>query len=141
MDSEAWKSLNATERAVYVDMASFYAGLGSNNGRIHYSARFGAERLHTSKSKVARALATLVERGFIFPEKRGAFNIKGRPLQATEWRLTEFASDISSDLATKEFMRWEPPEKQNTVPLQVRQRTHSGTVTSLRWDVASNKYR
>jgi hypothetical protein len=130
MDSAAWKSLNATERAVYVDIASIYAGLGSNNGRIHYSVREGAERLHISKDKVARALATLVERGFIVAEKRGAFNLKGRPHQATEWRLTEFPSDISSDFASKEFTRWKPPEKQNTVALEGRQRPRSPTATS-----------
>jgi hypothetical protein len=35
METPAWKSLGVTEKAMYVDIASRYAGPGSNNGRIH----------------------------------------------------------------------------------------------------------
>jgi len=109
METPAWKSLGVTERAMYVDIASRYAGPGSNNGRIHYSVREAAERLHIGKSTAARALEILADRGFIVAEKRGAFSLKAR--HATEWRLTEFASDIGSDFATKEFARWRPEDK------------------------------
>jgi DNA-binding transcriptional MocR family regulator len=132
METEAWKSLCAVERAMYVDIASRYAGLGSNNGRIHYSVREAAERLHISKSTAARALATLAERGFIVAEKRGAFSLKAR--HSTEWRLTEFASDISSDFATKDFVHWRPesktryPERDCTISLAGPVGPSSGTV-------------
>ena len=106
METPAWKSLGVTERAMYVDIASRYAGLGSNNGRIHYSVREAAERLRIGKSTAARALEILADRGFIVAEKRGAFSLKAR--HASEWRLTEFASDIGSDFATKEFVHWRP---------------------------------
>ena len=109
METPAWKSLGVTERAMYVDIASRYAGPGSNNGRIHYSVREAAERLQIGKSTAARALEILADRGFIVAEKRGAFSLKAR--HATEWRLTEFASDIGSDFATKEFVRWRPEDK------------------------------
>jgi DNA-binding transcriptional MocR family regulator len=112
MGTEAWKSLGVTERAMYLDIASRYAGFGTNNGKIHYSVRAAAESLHISKSTAARSLATLEERGFIVSEKRGAFSLKAR--HATEWRLTEFPSDIrAGELATKEFVRWSS-QKQNT---------------------------
>jgi IclR helix-turn-helix domain len=114
MDTPAWK-MDCIERAMYLDIASRYAGLGTNNGRIHYSVREAAERLHISRSTAARALLTLQERGFIVAERRGAFSIKVRR-QATEWRLTEFASDISPDLATKEFIHWTPDKNKPRYP-------------------------
>ena len=132
METPAWKSLGVTERAMYVDIASRYAGPGSNNGRIHYSVREAAERLHIGKSTAARALEILADRGFIVAEKRGAFSLKAR--HATEWRLTEFASDIGSDFATKEFVRWRPedktryPERDRTVSPAGPLSTSSGTV-------------
>ena len=47
--------------------------------------------------------------------KRSAFSLKIK--MATEWRLTEFCSDIDGAFATKDFMKWTQPKKQNTVPL------------------------
>ena len=44
--------------------------------------------------------------------KRSGFNVKNRA--ATEWRLTEYQCDVTGQLATKDFMRWTPEEK-NTV--------------------------
>jgi hypothetical protein len=38
--------------------------------------------------------------------KRGAFSVKQR--HASEWRLTEFPSDISKDMATKDLLMWTP---------------------------------
>lgn len=121
MLSEAWKSLGCIERAMYLDIASRYAGFGSNNGKIGYSVRDAAANLHISKSTAARALGVLQERGFIVAEKRGTFNLKLG--HASEWRLTEFASDVSKDFATKDFMFWTPdknktryPQRDRTVP-------------------------
>src|SRR5690349_4258604 len=65
MDSQAWKSLGAVERAIYLDMAKRYAGVGSNNGRIGYSVRTAATELHVGTSTAKRGLDTLQERGFI----------------------------------------------------------------------------
>jgi hypothetical protein len=48
------KSLGATERAMYLDIAARYAGYGSNNGKIGYSVREAATNLHvgTSTAKI-----------------------------------------------------------------------------------------
>jgi DNA-binding MarR family transcriptional regulator len=135
LQTEAWKSLGVTERAMYIDIASRYAGLGSNNGRIHYSVRDAAENLNISRSTASRGLTTLQERGFLVAERRGAFSIK-TARKATEYRLTEFASDINSDVATKEFMRWKPSEKQNTVTPAGPCGYSGGTVRLLRRDHA-----
>lgn len=115
MHTDAWRSLDATARAVYVEMAARYGGPGSNNGRIPYSVREAAESLRIGKTTAARALDRLQARGFIVPIKKGAFSLKLK--HATEWRLTEFSCDMTHALASKEFTRWKP-EIQNAVPSQ-----------------------
>jgi DNA-binding transcriptional MocR family regulator len=94
MSTAAWKSLDATARAIYIHMAMRYAGPGSNNGRLPYSVREAATELRIGKTTAARALHALVDRGFIVAMQRGAFSWKKR--HATEWRLTEFASDLDN---------------------------------------------
>lgn len=133
MATPAWKSLGGNERAIYLEMAARYAGYGSNNGRIGYSVREAATNLHIGTSTAKRALDALQDRGFIVATKRGAFHLKQR--HASEWRLTEFASDISKDLATKDFMNWTPdknktryPERHRSVSVAAPIGTHSGTV-------------
>jgi hypothetical protein len=104
----AWHDLNAVARAIYIEIAKRYAGVGSNNGRIPYSVREAAKELKIGPATASRALATLVDHGFIVPVTRGAFSRKIR--HATEWRLTEFPCDVTNAaVATKDFMRWGPP--------------------------------
>jgi hypothetical protein len=111
LKSEAWRSLDACAKALYVEISARYAGPGSNNGRIPFSVREAATALKVGKTKAAIAFDHLQERGFIVPETKGAFSRKSR--HATEWRLTEFGSDVSSDWATKDYQQW---GIQNTVP-------------------------
>lgn len=123
-DTTAWKSLEALDRALYIELLGRYSGPGSNNGCIPYSVREAAEALHVGKSTAAESFRRLEERGFIVPTQKGGFTCK-LP-HSTEWRLTEFACDVdvpdqgikAGDLPTKDFMRW--PENQNTVPLADR---------------------
>jgi hypothetical protein len=108
LQSAAWRSLPATARAIYVEIAQRYNG--NNNGRISYSVREGAEALHISKDTANRALKILEERGFTVCTKRGAFSHKASR-DASEWRLTEHDADLPHPQhATKNFMRWQPPE-------------------------------
>jgi DNA-binding transcriptional regulator YhcF (GntR family) len=105
-NSEAWRSLDAVARALYVEITRRY--MGSNNGRIPYSVREGAENLNVGKATVMRALKKLEDHGFIVPTKIGAFSLKAR--HATEWRLTEFPCNLTNAaVATKEFVRWQQP--------------------------------
>jgi hypothetical protein len=106
-DSLAWHDLSAVARSIYIDLARRYAGIGSNNGRIPYSVREGAAELKISAATASRALAELVDHGFIVPMVKGAFSIKKR--HATEWRLTEFPCDVTDVLSSKDFMRWQLP--------------------------------
>ena len=76
MKSAAWQSLSATARAIYIEMAARYAGIGTNNGRIPYSVRDAAEALKIGKSTAARELEALQDRGFIVATRKGAFSLK-----------------------------------------------------------------
>jgi hypothetical protein len=134
MQTAAWKSLSGNQRAIYIEMSSRYHG--SNNGRIHFSAREAAAALHIGKTTAARDLTVLQDRGFIVAATRGGFNVKDKQRQATEWRLSEFNDDVTGALPSKEFARWSL-EIQNTVPLQNSnvpvagsERTCGGTETS-----------
>jgi hypothetical protein len=107
LDSEAWRSLQHLDQAIYVELCRRYNG--QNNGKIFFSLREGAERFKAGKMTVSRSLERLSDRGFVVPTKKGAFHCKIR--HATEWRLTDY--DCDGSLATKDFMRWNPAEKKH----------------------------
>lgn len=104
MKSEAWRALDCVSRCAYVEIASRYGGAGSNNGRIPYSLREMSEALNVGKATAMRAMKRLQEHGFIVEMKRGAFSLKLR--HATEWRLTEFGCDVTSELSTRDYRHW-----------------------------------
>jgi DNA-binding transcriptional regulator YhcF (GntR family) len=112
MRTPAWRSLDAVSRCAYIELSARYAGPGSNNGRIPCSVREISDALHVSKMTACRAFKRLQERGFIIEVRRGSFDHKLR--HATEWRLTEFADDVTGEMATKDFARWQD-ENQNAV--------------------------
>jgi hypothetical protein len=127
--SEAWQSLSANARALYIEMAARYNG--SNNGRIPFSVRDAAKRVHIGKNAALAAFTALQQRGFIIVTKRSAFSVKTK--SATEWRLTEFSSDTDHSFATKDFMRWSPdtvPVAGRTVPVAGQYGTCSETVVT-----------
>ena len=103
-DTCAWKSLDATARALYMQLSLFY--FGNNNGRIAYSVRQAAEELHVSKGRAWNAFRDLRERGFIVAQREGHFDRKTK--HATEWRLTEHGCNVTNALPTKDFVRWQP---------------------------------
>lgn len=143
MKSPAWQHLGPLEVAIYLEMSSRYAGENSNNGRIGYSVREAATRFRVGKTTVSRALQELQEKGFIVCTTKGGFSVKIR--RATEWRLTEFRCDVTQQMATKDFLQWQPSvpvagqKMQNTVLVEGRgvpgagQRgTWAGTMESKR---------
>ena len=113
-DSQAWKSLGAIPRAVYLDIAKRY--FGTNNGRVGYSIRCAVAELHIGMATAKRALDDLQDRGFIVATKRGAFNVKVR--HASEWRLTQYP--CNNDLPTKDFMQWTPDKNKTRYPQRNR---------------------
>jgi len=112
MRTPAWQSLDGNARAIYLEILSRYAGV--NNGRIPYAVRDAVKSLRIGLDTAARALRVLQERGFIVAMTKGGFICKVR--RATEWRLTDFACDVTNVWATKDFSKWSP-EIKNTVPI------------------------
>ncbi len=109
-DTPAWRSLDPAARAVLIEIYGLYNG--SNNGIVHLSVREAARRVHINKDTAARCLRALQDRGFI---RRRAhepddFNLRN----ARCWILTEF--EFCGRVATKDFMRWQPPEKSDGRP-------------------------
>lgn len=103
LNSAAWNRLPGGARALYVELARRYNG--SNNGRIPYSVHEAMQALGVSKGQAKYLFDMLLDRGFIVCTKRGAFSLKTTK-DASEWLLTEHASDHPPAHATKEFMRW-----------------------------------
>ena len=105
--SPAWRALSPHDKAAYLELKWRFDGL--NNGRIGLGCRELAEALQSSKDTARRSLDSLVEKGFLAKAKASGFNIKHRA--ATEWRLTEYRCDKTGDLATREFLQWQPEKK------------------------------
>lgn len=128
MQTVAWRSLDATARAIYIEIAARYGGPGSNNGRIPYSVREAAESLRIGKTTAARALERLQRRSFIIPMKKGAFSWKLR--HSTEWRLTEFPCDVITDhaITLSKSLRVPPIATGNIATRQMSQMCHGCTI-------------
>jgi DNA-binding MarR family transcriptional regulator len=112
----AWQALTPVERNAYIEVKWRYDG--TNNGRIGLGARELAAELGMGKSTASDALNSLQKYGFICVSKPSAFHIKNRT--ATEWRLTEYGCDVTGDLPSKEFMRWQPTKKQQSAPPDIQ---------------------
>ena len=120
LDSPAWQSLPGGACALYVKMVQRYNG--SNNGRIPFSLREAMQAVHVSKGMAKYLLDVLQDRGFIVCSKRGVFSQRTTTREASEWRLTEYDNDAVTGYATKEFMRWRPPEAKES-PSEFKART------------------
>ena len=102
MQSEAWRSLDGNARAIYIELAMLYRGVGTNNGQIGFSAR-QARAILVSPATAARAMIHLQDRGFIVAVTKGNF---ARKRHATRWRLTEFHCDVTGQPASRDFEAW-----------------------------------
>jgi hypothetical protein len=108
LDSPAWQSLSGIEAKAYVAIARRYDG--SNNGRIVVPTRTLATKIGCSNETAARAIITLLERGFIECVEASGFNRKNR--KAAEYRLTMYSCDLTNKPASKRFMLWLPQSHQ-----------------------------
>lgn len=113
LKTEAWRSLSAQARAVYIELAANF--FGANNGFIALSVRQAAERCNISKNTAAICFETLQARGFIECVTPGGFSRKTR--HAAEWRLTNYRCDKSGALPTKAFVRWRADQTGSAAPL------------------------
>lgn len=110
--SEAWRALTANDKAVYLHLKWIYDGV--NNGRLAVGCREAAQAIGVaSKNTGSISLKNLEAKGFIAKAKPSSFHVKSRT--STEWRLTEYACNVTGELPTKEFTRWRQ-EKTTVLP-------------------------
>lgn len=107
MDTAAWQALRPVERCLLLELYRLYNGW--NNGELFLSVRLAARLLNVSKDTAHKAFRRLQAVGFIRPNRKGIFTHR----QATSWVLTEHPRGTHP--GTKQFTRWRPPEKQQTV--------------------------
>jgi len=105
--SAAWRTLSPNAKAVLIDI--WLRHNGSNNGQIVYAVREAAG-IGIGKSQAAITLSELVDRGFLKITRDSAFRVKTK--EAREFAIT--AEPIGDTPATKDFMRWMPPERIRT---------------------------
>jgi hypothetical protein len=109
MQTPAWRALSPKGRAAYVEMSMRYGGPGSNNGRIPYSSRELEQNLKVGRKTALRTFAELQSHGFIVMTKKGRYGAKRS--YASEWRLTEFACDLTGAQPTHDYRQWQGPAK------------------------------
>ncbi len=105
LNSAAYRHLEAYAAKLLPLMMNRYHG--SNTSEIIMGQREAARKLNCSAPTAAKALNDLESKGFIRKKQRGHFDFKHR--HATTWYLTMLS--FNNQLATKDFMRWQPPEK------------------------------
>lgn len=105
LNSEAYASLPQGAKAAYIEFKKRYNS--RNNGYIGFSERGLAREMRCAVGTASGYIEVLIDRGFIRYRKKGAFNCKERI--ASEFILTEY--EYNNQLPTKDFMRWEAPEK------------------------------
>jgi hypothetical protein len=102
--SVAWRSLSGEAIAAFVALSDVYNGV--NNGQLSLPVKSHARSRGISPDTANRAIRELIEKGLIEVVRRSAFSVKNR--LAAEYRLTLFKCNVSNDLPSKAFMRWQP---------------------------------
>lgn len=111
LESVAYRSLSCEGRALLVEFRALFSG---QENRIFMSAREAQRRLGVGRHLAEKALAELLDRGFIKLTQKGSFHRKVS--HASEYALTnEPLTDRPGDVPTKDYMRWQPPGKKITV--------------------------
>lgn len=130
--SPAWRSLDAYERALYLEFKRRYSG--NNNGNIGFSGDEMAASINCSNKPADRALKTLIDRGFIKIAKKGHFDWKWRREggnRSNTYTLTEYPVDYPLKVlsgATKDFMKWRPSPLEISTP---KKKSRDAVVTPM----------
>jgi DNA-binding transcriptional MocR family regulator len=106
LKTPAWRSLSFAAIAAYIELARHYNGI--NNGELHLSARELAKGRYCSRQTAARAIAELVDKGFIEITRDSGFNVKSHARQARQYRLTVFFCNLTRQPASRAFAKWKP---------------------------------
>ncbi len=104
LQSAAYQSLSANACALLIQFRALYNG---RDNKIHMSVREARRRVGLCQSAAERAIAELLDRGFIRLLAKGTFHHKKR--HASVYQLTNEPPDDRDDsVPTKDFMRWRP---------------------------------
>lgn len=111
-ESSAWRSLGYLARLVYIEVAArcippSKKGPG-NNGSVEASVRYLAAKVECSKGGVEKALAELVDRGFLIRRQRGHLDFDGKG-RGSLWQLTEHGT-ATQPRPLKSYLNWTPAE-------------------------------
>jgi hypothetical protein len=123
VNTPAWRSLSGWAMAAYIDLAANYNG--TNNGELYLSIRKFTEGRDCSPATAARAIAELIDKGFVEVTHNSGFNVKDHKRQARTFRLTVFFCDLTKHPASNAFTKWKPAEKHFSVS-QVRHQRLTG---------------
>jgi len=104
----AWQALPHAARSLYIELEMRFTG--QNNGDLELSVRRAMELIGCSYNYTSKMFGQLEDKGFIKARQRGSFTWKAR--HSTMWILT-LHEYLGRD-PTKDFMKWQPPKKQNT---------------------------
>ena len=102
LESPAWLGLSFKARALYISFKQRYNG--GNNGYVHMSVREVQDVLKCANGTASKALAELIDKGFIKYRFKGTFSHKVH--RSSEFILTEY--EYNGQKPTKDFMGWRP---------------------------------
>ena len=106
MASASFRALDAHARCLLFEFMNFYNG--HNNGFIEMSHRKAAELIGASRATADKAVAQLVEHGFICRTYKGR-RISGTKKIASRWELTCYPTEDAAGKAAKpsnEYLNW-----------------------------------
>lgn len=101
LNTDAGQSLTPHEMAALIRIMQRYNG--DNNGRISMSSREAAKQANMNKNTAAKALKSLVNKGFLVVRTPSGFNQNGR--KAAEYEITCFSPGLKKP-AKNSFQDW-----------------------------------
>ena len=109
LQSAAYRSLSCDARALLTEFRALYTG---KENRVYMSVREAMNRTGLSQRPAQRAIADLLDRGFIRLLEKGSFHCKAGP--ASLYQLTsEPPNNRDGSVPSKDFMRWQPKKHGN----------------------------
>lgn len=104
LQSAAYRSLSCGARALLTEFRALYTG---KENRVYMSLREARKRTGLGQRPAQRAIADLLDRGFIRLLEKGSFHCKVG--HASLYQLTNEPPDNrAGSVASKDFMRWQP---------------------------------
>ena len=107
LDSPAYEALNSKERDAY-SFVFCRSYTGYNNGKIVVSNADVMNGVKCSTGTAVSICKALQHVGLIEVVVPGVKTGRGQTRRATEWRLTDFACNVTKTKATRKWRQWQP---------------------------------